>query len=282
VGVTEGVGSSAVLGPAPHCAPGSPHAAPHLVLRPVAGQPNGGPTSRPRLWHATRQGAARKKAKAEAGAARAEAGALGDHTARAAESTRLVARVVGQRPQEPTRTWGPEAKRRRRPRPRRALLPDASAGEEAALWDAWGPRSPAPRASHGGRPARLQQGGARLPGQEDAWGGAAARDQPRAFATASRAHRWLRGGAVGLDNVGPAQRACRGRMRRRVCRGGHSRPVRRLSLGDVGLAPLACPRGRRSSQDTTLSPCPWKNSNVLRQGAYRTFSGRCSWGPKLA
>jgi hypothetical protein len=31
----------------------------------------------------------------------------------------------------------------------------------------------------------------------------------------------------------------------------------------------------------THEPYPWKKSNVLGQGAYRTFSGRCSWDPYL-
>ena len=68
----------------------------------------------------------------------------------------IVSLVVGKRTHEQTRALVPEAKRRLRPRHRPALFTAAYAGYASAIVEAFGHRSPAPRASQGGRPARPQ------------------------------------------------------------------------------------------------------------------------------
>ena len=87
---------------------------------------------------------------------RAEAGDMWDHTAIAAESTRVVSRVVGKRTHEQTKAVVHDANKRLRPRPLLAIFPDAYEGYESAILDAFGHRSSTPSSPHGGRPARPQ------------------------------------------------------------------------------------------------------------------------------
>lgn len=70
------------------------------------------------------------------------------HTAMAAESTLIVSRVVGKRPQGQTRALGQDAKRRRRPGHLPALCTDASEGAASAICEACGRRYPAPPQRH--------------------------------------------------------------------------------------------------------------------------------------
>ena len=71
------------------------------------------------------------------------------HTAMAAESTLIVSRVVGKRPQGQTRALGQDAKRRRRPGHLPALCTDASEGAASAICEACGRRYPAPPSATG-------------------------------------------------------------------------------------------------------------------------------------
>ena len=76
---------------------------------------------------------------------RAEAGDMWDHTAIAADSTRIVSLVVGTRTQAHPRALVHDTKQRLRPGHLPAIVTDAYAGDESAILDACGRRSPAPR-----------------------------------------------------------------------------------------------------------------------------------------
>ena len=70
----------------------------------------------------------------------AAAGARWDHTAIAADSTRLGSLVGGTRPHEPTTVVVREAQKRRRPGPLPAIVTAAYDGDESAIRDACGRR----------------------------------------------------------------------------------------------------------------------------------------------
>jgi hypothetical protein len=87
-------------------------------------------------------------------AERAAAGDMGDHTAIAADSQRIVSLVVGKRTHEQTRALVHATKQRLHPGHLPALCTDAYDGSEAAILAAFGRRSLVPDPSLPGRSRR--------------------------------------------------------------------------------------------------------------------------------
>ena len=79
------------------------------------------------------------------------AGEMGDHTAVAADSTRVVRLVGGKRTPEQTQALVQDARRRLRAGPVPAIFPEASAGDASAIVEACGRRYSAPRLGMKGR-----------------------------------------------------------------------------------------------------------------------------------
>ena len=93
-------------------------------------------------------------------AERAAAGDMGDHTAIAAESQRIVSLVVGRRTHEQPRAWVHAPKQRLHPGHLPARCTNAYDGSEAALLAACGRRSLVPAPS---LPGRSRRSGLRWP-----------------------------------------------------------------------------------------------------------------------
>src|SRR5262245_21211464 len=95
-----------------------------------------------------------KKQKRCTAAERAEAGAMWDHTAIAADSKLIVSLVVGKRTHEQTRALVHDTKQRLRPGHLPAIFTDAYDGYESAILEAFGRRSLVPDPSLPGRSRR--------------------------------------------------------------------------------------------------------------------------------
>jgi hypothetical protein len=121
---------------------------------PSGAMTNEGAACPPALWSWMNNGASGKKPKRYAVEERAAAGDMGDQTAIAADSTLLVSLVVGKRPQEQTRAFVHDTKKRLRLGHLPAICTDAYAGYESAILAACGRRALVPHPSLTGRSRR--------------------------------------------------------------------------------------------------------------------------------